>query len=518
MSDETRSIYSILLGFREDSQYKQQMALVVAAPATSSTIETGLRLFYVEYTSDSGYRAYEIDDDRGFTDNAAVGSAYVGGTEHGEVRQHMSPGVRDEYRGQGIGTMLYFAGSFTEDALENVEYHDHQFVDEPAVPTVVSTNICRGYGGRRTEDAQAWWDKATERGSAFREGCLTSGNFEVSVEVSAEEVFDHTDIKKAFRDFDLEVTDLVGRLTADFLESEEYEECLARHQGDRVGMEDCVVAPVWQEVKDEAYKLLKSSCEDNSLYLSDYGLRDTTSRWRSDYDENWKATITARFTREIDGESVKYKHSDKLDTALEEKYNLEQLENVTISDAESDRPAEVTYTIELSARPNIEKPQWSLVSVDEDEGSSQDAEIEVKGDFVGMGQLDYLHGATEMESAELLFAMSANMRKGFEEHDIELPDVVPPERYAFIDFDANPPYTVGMIAGLNGIDYAQQALTAILATRDSFAQELFKEGAELSSEEPWPRDSRVGNPAPRRGVMRRLDRNDLDLMDLADID
>lgn len=511
MSDETRSIYSILLGFREDSQYKQETALVVAAPATSSTIETGLRLFYVEYTSDWDYRAYEIDDDRGFDNNSAVGRAYVRGTDHDDVRQHMSPGVRDGYRGQGIGTMLYFAGSFTEEALKNVWRND---LDEP---TVVSTNICRGYGGGRTEDAQAWWDKATERGSASRGGCPVDSPFGVSVKVEAEEVFDHTDIERAFRDFDLEVTDLVGRLTADFLESEEYKECLAYHRGDRVGMEDCVGAPVWQAVKDEAYRLLKSSSEDNSLHLSDYGLQDTTSRWRADRDEDWKATITARFTREIDDESAN-KHSDKVDAALEEKYGLEGLDDVTISDVESDSPAEVTYTIELSVRPNIEKPQWSRVSVDEDETSSQDAEIKVKGYFIGMGQLDYLQGVGEMESAELVFAMSANMRKAFWEFDIELPEVVPPERYAFLDFDANPPYIVGMIAGLNGIDYAQRALAAILATRDSFTQELFKEGAELSSEEPWPRDSRVGNPAPRRGVMRRLDRNDFDLMDLADID
>jgi len=516
MSDEKRSIYSILLGFREDSQYKQETALVVAAPVTSSTLETGLRLFYVEYTSSSGYRAYEIDGDRGFGNYSAVGEAYVGGTRLGEIRQHMSPGVRDEYHGQGIGTMLYFAGSFTEDALENAE--DHEFLDEP---TVVSTSTCAEYGGGRTDDAQKWWDKATERGSAWRGECPVAKPFEVSVEVKAGEVFEDTDIEKAFKDFEIEVRGFVEKLTADFLESEEYEECLAYHRGDRVGMEDCVGAPVWDGVKGEAYRLLKSSSEDYDLQLENFRIQDITSRTRADRDEDWKATITAEFHAQVDKESMEYEHSDKLDAVLEKKYGLESLDEVSVSnvlDTAGSNISAVDYRVALSVRPNRKKPQRPRVSVSWEEAGTIDPDVEVEGFFAGMAQLDHLHGVAEMESAELLFAMSANMRKNFEKYEIELPDVVPPERYAFLDFDANPPYIVGMIAGLNGIDYAQQALAAILAIRDSFAQELFKEGAELSSEEPWPRDSRVGNPAPRRGVMRRLDRNDFDLMDLADID
>jgi len=491
-----------ILAFRDNEDKK---AVIAAAPLTRNTASRGFRLFDITFSySGDGYSAYAL------TDGDRVGGAHVDSLGDWEPpRQHMVPGAETPYRGQGIGTMLYFAGSFSTAALDYAE-------NEGTDPKVVSTNKCEDYGGGRSGDAERWWDKATgEKGFADRGVCSYYESARLDVELPAEDIIDTYEVDAAVEEvedrFEEEViSPAFDVYLADF---DEYSDPTLRVQA------------MLDSMEDDAKDLLEDAA-------SNHGLSAESFEWEAGElvdDGGISLEMDVQFVGYVDDSDVQYYFDSQIETALEDEGI--QWSDYDVQYADVLENPSISYKIFVSFTLEDDQRKLGAIKVEKREGPSNEGEARVDVSYDGEGDLDVLEGVYQMQEAGLIFALSNTMKGEFEENDVELPAITVPERYGQLDFEEQDPFIVGMVAGLNGISYARKVVEVVenkvsknLST-DALRKflESMIQGAELTSQEAYESRQlelfpRAENPPSPRRIERELSRRDLDLMDLADID
>jgi len=135
--------------------------IILLCPWTTRTSAKGrvpvLVQFGSHYSRSMTYSAEALDG------RGQIGEAYLdAGSPVGKHRrQHMKPGASE--RGIGLGTVLYLAGSL-QAAITDEE---NPILTCTASITADMPRICKTqFGGRRTEDAEMWWQGALEHGFA----------------------------------------------------------------------------------------------------------------------------------------------------------------------------------------------------------------------------------------------------------------------------------------------------------------------------------------------------------------
>jgi hypothetical protein len=130
--------------------------IVVLAPFTTKTQRTGRAPLLVEFSQDQDeeYYGYTLKGVR-----AAI--AYIRENERlGRYpRQHMYPGVKEGYQGQGFGTVMYLCGSIQAD-VNGIE------ASCTVSPTESASQRCEDAGPPPNPDAMKWWEKAVDKGVA----------------------------------------------------------------------------------------------------------------------------------------------------------------------------------------------------------------------------------------------------------------------------------------------------------------------------------------------------------------
>lgn len=130
--------------------------VVVLAPFTTKTQRTGRAPLLVEFSQDQDeeYYGYTLKGVR-----AAI--AYIRENERlGRYpRQHMYPGVKKGYQGQGFGTVMYLCGSIQAD-VNGIE------ASCTVSPTESASQRCEDAGPPPNPDAMKWWEKAVDKGVA----------------------------------------------------------------------------------------------------------------------------------------------------------------------------------------------------------------------------------------------------------------------------------------------------------------------------------------------------------------
>ena len=500
------------------SSQEDRSRLIVAAPLTRHTESTGLRLYMIEFAEDgfsTDYTAYALYDAE------PVGEAYQARQGRGQPpRQHMEPGAFEDYRGLGIGTMLYLAGGFTKPALNAAEK------SESGRPYTISTDICDKSGIGRNRNAERWWGIATGRkGIATRGTCETSYDVEIPAEETADEILDWSEINAIAEAVEEAVKEAVGAgLGGDEPAFTDYLESFCSHRTPHARVNAAA----------NALSLDIRELIDNDID-GEFDSEISFTGFEASYDEDSReATISfdlsVTASDQASDESLMY-DVEGVEGWLNNHPTYENHVGYQIVSTDILRKPSYKISFEVVVALSNDMKDIESLSIDSTDEPEDDLEATLRVSVAFEGIWDTLEGSYQMEQAGLIFALNGALKEKFAERGLELPAITVPERYANLDFDAENPYVVGMVAGLNGMSYAREAIEAVKRklektwTSRGYAGDYLRRmirGAESTAQEFYEPEldlfPRAANPPSPRRIERELRRRDLALMDLADID